>query len=58
MKSEDKKNQEALLATASGAIVTSIVGLIAGTAMAAPAAIGGGVCLIIWGGIELCSKKK
>ena len=36
--------------------VGTVVAAIAGTTFAAPAAIGAGVCLAIWGGLNL--KKK
>ena len=58
MKEDEKDNQKTLFATAAGGLVTGIVGLASGTAMAVPIAIGGGVGLIVWGVIDLCSKKK
>lgn len=58
MGENDKKSQKTIFATAAGGLLTGIIGLAAGTTMAGPIAIGGGVGLIIWGVIDLCSEKK
>jgi xanthine/uracil permease len=58
MKEDEKDNKKALFATAVGGLVTGIVGLASGTAMAVPIAIGGGIGLIVWGVIDLSSEKK
>ena len=53
----ESKNQAALFAGAGTAIGT-LGAAIAGTALAAPAAIGGGVALVIWGVVKLVKDNK
>jgi hypothetical protein len=58
MEKNEKKDQQKLFAVGAGGLVTGIIGLVAGTAMAGPVAIGGGVALVIWGIVDLCDKEN
>lgn len=52
----DLKNGAAF--TGVGAAIGTIGAAIAGTALAAPAAIGGGVCLLVYGIVKLVKDNK
>lgn len=55
----DKKDlQTGAVFTSVGGAVGTIAGAIAGTALAAPAAIGAGVCLVIYGVVKLVKDNK
>ena len=58
MAENEEKNNQALMFAGAGTAIGTISAAVAGTALAAPAAIGGGVALIIWGVIKLVGDNK
>ena len=58
MAENEEKNNQAIMFAGAGTAIGTIGAAVAGTALAAPAAIGGGVALIIWGVIKLVGDNK
>jgi|GEM_PF-4502626 len=54
--SENKKINNGMAITGAGSAIGTIAAAVAGTALAAPVAIGAGVGLVIWGALELIKE--